>query len=37
MEHCVELGLARSLGVSNCQLPQLIDILAFAKVKPVVN
>jgi len=37
MEHCVELGLVKSLGVSNCQIAQLIDILAFAKVKPVVN
>jgi diketogulonate reductase-like aldo/keto reductase len=37
LERCVELGLVKSIGVSNCQVPTLIDILTYAKIKPVVN
>ncbi len=37
LEAVVDLGLTKSIGVSNCQFPQLIDILAFARIKPVMN
>lgn len=30
-------GLTKSIGVSNCNAMLFIDILAYAKVKPVVN
>ena len=37
LEEFVESGLIRSLGVSNFLSHQIEDILAIAKVKPVVN
>lgn len=37
LERCVELGLTKSIGVSNCTIPMLFDILSYAKIKPVVN
>lgn len=37
MEDMVDQGLIRSLGVSNCQFTMLIDILTYAKHKPVTN
>ena len=37
LERLVELGLIKNLGVSNCTIPMLIDLLAYAKVKPVTN
>ena len=37
MEHCVDLGLVKSLGVSNCTVPMLMDLLSYAKHKPVTN
>ena len=37
LERCVELGLVRSIGVSNCTIPMLLDLLTYCKIKPVVN
>jgi diketogulonate reductase-like aldo/keto reductase len=37
LEHCVEIGLVKSIGVSNCPTAVLLDILAFCKIKPVIN
>lgn len=37
LEHCVEIGLVRSIGVSNCTIPMLLDILSYCKIKPAVN
>lgn len=37
MERLVEIGLVRSIGVSNCTVPILIDILSYCKIKPVTN
>ena len=37
MEHLVELGLVKSIGVCNCSSPMLLDLLSYAKIKPVVN
>ena len=37
MEALVEKGLTKSIGVSNCTIPLLYDILAGCKIKPVVN
>ena len=37
MEALVEAGLVKSIGVSNCVLPQLTDIIAGCKIKPAVN
>ncbi|XP_053689653.1 aldo-keto reductase family 1 member B1-like isoform X1 [Sabethes cyaneus] len=37
MEKLVELGLAKSIGISNCNSKQVERILAIAKIKPVVN
>ncbi|KAM9991522.1 hypothetical protein ACTFIZ_004926 [Dictyostelium cf. discoideum] len=37
MEKLVELGLVKSIGVSNFNVQNLIDLLTFAKIKPVVN
>lgn len=37
MEHLVELGLVRSIGVANFSVAQLIDLLSYAKVQPVMN
>ena len=37
MEALVKKGLTKSIGVSNCTVPQLIDLLAYAEIKPVTN
>lgn len=37
LERCVELGLVKSIGVSNCTIPMLLDMLTYAKIKPAVN
>ncbi|XP_059064492.1 non-functional NADPH-dependent codeinone reductase 2-like [Cryptomeria japonica] len=37
MESCIELGLARAIGVSNFSSKKINDILAFAKIPPAVN
>ncbi len=37
MEHLVELGLVRSIGVANFSTVQLLDMLSYAKVRPAMN
>lgn len=37
MEECLQLGLTKSIGVSNFNIRQLTDILKIATIKPVVN
>lgn len=37
LERLVDEGLIRSLGVSNCTIPMLMDLLAYARHKPVTN
>ena len=37
MESLVEKGLAKSIAVSNCTIPLMIDLLAGCKIKPVMN
>ena len=37
MEKCVELGLTRSIGVSNFNSKQLARLFEAAKIKPVMN
>lgn len=37
MEHLVELGLVRSIGVSNFNSEQIARLLTIAKIRPVVN
>jgi aldehyde reductase len=37
MEKCVELGLVRSIGISNFNIEQMSRILKIAKIKPTVN
>lgn len=37
MERMVEIGLVKSIGVSNCSIPMFFDILTYAKIKPAVN
>lgn len=37
MEKLVDEGLVKSIGVANFTAPMLIDLLSFAKVKPVMN
>lgn len=37
MEECVNLGLVKSIGVSNFNYEQMNRVLAIAKIKPVVN
>jgi len=37
MEGLVEAGLVKSIGVSNYRLVELLDLLTYAKIKPVVN
>lgn len=37
MEKLVEKGMAKSIGVSNCTVPIMWDMLAYAKIKPAIN
>ena len=37
MEKCVDLGLTKGIGVSNCTYPLLVDLLAGCRTKPAVN
>ena len=37
LERLVKAGLIRSIGVSNCTVPVLLDILTYAEIKPAVN
>lgn len=37
MEDCVKKGLCKSIGVSNFNVQILLDLLTYAKIKPVVN
>ena len=37
MEKMVELGLTKSIGVSNCTIPMMADMMAGAKIKPALN
>lgn len=37
MEALVEKGLTKSIGVSNFNTQMLLDLLCYAKIKPVVN
>ena len=37
MERMVELGLTKSIGVSNCGIQLMLDIFTYAKIKPAVN
>jgi diketogulonate reductase-like aldo/keto reductase len=37
LERLVGLGLIKSIGVSNCSVSMLVDIMAYAKIKPVTN
>jgi diketogulonate reductase-like aldo/keto reductase len=37
MEECVELGLAKAIGVSNFSSKKILDLLRTAKIRPAVN
>lgn len=37
MEKLVDLGLVKSIGVANFDATMLLDLLTYAKIKPVVN
>lgn len=37
MEQLVEKGLVKSIGVSNFPITSVVDILCYAKIKPVIN
>lgn len=37
MEKCVELGLAKSIGVSNFSCKKIGDLLSYANISPAVN
>lgn len=37
MEWCVQLGLTKSIGLSNFNIRQVKDVLEIATIKPVVN
>jgi diketogulonate reductase-like aldo/keto reductase len=37
MEKCVELGLTKSIGVSNFNAQLLLDLCSYAKILPVIN
>ena len=37
MERLVGEGLIRNIGVSNCGLQMLLDMMTYAKIRPVVN
>ena len=37
MEHCREQGLIKSIGVMNCPVVMMLDILTFCNIKPALN
>jgi len=37
MEQCAQLGLTKSIGISNFNIKQVKDILEIATIKPAVN
>lgn len=37
MEKCVEMGLCKSIGVSNFNAQLLLDLVSYAKIQPVIN
>jgi diketogulonate reductase-like aldo/keto reductase len=37
IEECYELGLTKSIGVSNYNVQSLLNILSFCKIRPHVN
>jgi len=37
MEQCVQLGLTKSIGISNFNIKQVKEILEIATIKPAVN
>jgi D-xylose reductase len=37
MEEMVEKGLTKGIGLSNTNMQILLDILAYAKIRPAVN
>ena len=37
MENLVKKGLVKSIAVSNCTIPMLINLLAGCKIRPVIN
>ncbi|KAM9962347.1 hypothetical protein ACTFIR_005255 [Dictyostelium discoideum] len=37
MEKLVEFGLVKSIGVSNFNVQNFVDLLSYTKIKPVVN
>ena len=37
MERMVGIGLVKNIGVSNCTLPMLLDMMCYATIKPVIN
>lgn len=37
MEQLVEKGLVKSIGVANYTAPMILDLLSYAKIKPVTN
>ena len=37
MERMVDLGLTKSIGVSNCGTQLLLDMMTYCKIKPAVN
>lgn len=37
MEELVNLGLVRSIGISNFNTQSIVDLLSYCKIKPVVN
>lgn len=37
MEALVDKGLVRGIGLSNCNVQLMMDLLCYARIKPVVN
>lgn len=37
MEQLVKIGLVKSIAVSNCTIPMLVNLLASCEIKPVIN